>query len=71
LSLARRHQQDPLGISALDDQMGDSVGEGVGFPGPSSGDDQPRRRRRRSSGQSENSSLIDLVVVRSVSRATI
>ena len=44
----KRHQQDPAGVGALDDQMGDPVGEGVGLSGSRSCDDQQRRRRQSS-----------------------
>ncbi len=34
------HQQDSPGIGAVDDQMGDAMGEGVGLSGPSPCDHQ-------------------------------
>jgi len=36
------HQQDPAGIGAVDDMMGDPVSHGVGLPGTRPGDDQER-----------------------------
>jgi hypothetical protein len=39
----KRHQQDPAGVGAADDQMGDAVSEGVRLAGSGTGDDQQRR----------------------------
>jgi hypothetical protein len=39
----KRHQQDPAGVGAADDQMGDAVSEGVRLAGSGAGDDQQRR----------------------------
>jgi hypothetical protein len=39
----KRHQQDAARVGALDDQMGDPMGEGVGLSGSGSGNDQQRR----------------------------
>jgi hypothetical protein len=50
----KRHQQDPAGISSLNDQMGDPMGEGVGLSGPRSCDHQQRRR-----GQSAGGAVLD------------
>lgn len=36
----KRHQQDPARVGALNDQMGDPMGEGVGLSGPRSCDHQ-------------------------------
>ena len=40
-----RHQQDAAGIGAVDDQMGDAMGERVGLAGSGAGDHQQRRKR--------------------------
>ena len=41
-----RHQQDAARVGAIDDQMRDPMGEGVGLAGPGAGDDQQRASRR-------------------------
>ena len=38
-------QEDAARIGAVDDQMGDAVGEGIGLARSRSGDDQERARR--------------------------
>ena len=38
-----RHQQNPAGVGAIDDQMGDAMGEGVRLAGSGAGDDQQGR----------------------------
>ena len=40
------HQQDTARIGAVDDQMGDAMGERVGLARPRPGDDEKRSRRR-------------------------
>ena len=40
------HQQDAARIGAVDDQMRDAVGQGIGLARPRAGDDQERRSRR-------------------------
>ena len=46
----KRHQQDPPGVGAVDDQMGHPMREGVGLARPRAGDDQQRRGRQSSRG---------------------
>jgi hypothetical protein len=41
-----RHQQDATRIGAVDDQMGDTMGERVGLACPGPGDDEERPARR-------------------------
>ena len=42
-----RHQQDAARIGAVDDQMGDAMGQRVGLAGSGAGDHQQRRERAR------------------------
>ena len=44
------HQQDAAGIGAVDDQMGDPMGEGVGLAGAGAGNDEERRANVAASG---------------------
>ena len=37
-----RHQQDPTRVSAADDEVGNTVGDGIRLAGPGTGDDQQR-----------------------------
>ena len=41
----KRHQQDAARVGAVDDQMGDPMGEGVGLAGTGAGDHQQRGDR--------------------------
>ena len=50
----KRHQQDPAGVGALDDQMGYPVGEGVGLAGTRSRNDEQWCR-----GQSSRRAVLD------------
>ena len=50
----KRHQQNPAGVRALDDQVGDAMGEGVGLAGTRSGDDEQWCR-----GQSSRGTVLD------------
>jgi hypothetical protein len=50
----KRHQQDPAGVGAMDDQMGDPMGEGVGLSRSCSCNDKKRRCR-----QSPRSAVLD------------
>ena len=36
----KRHQQDAAGVGAVDDQMGDAMGQGVGLAGARAGNHQ-------------------------------
>ena len=40
----KRHQQDAPRVGAVDDQMGDAMGQRVGLAGARAGDHQERRR---------------------------
>ena len=62
----KRHQQDPARVGALDDQMGDPMGEGVGLAGSGAGDDQQRRRR-----QSSRSAVLDGAALLGIERVEV
>jgi hypothetical protein len=49
-----RHQQNPAGVRAPDDQVGDSMGEGVGLAGARSRNDE-----QRCCGQSSRGAVLD------------
>ena len=46
----KRHQQNPAGVRALDDQVGDAMGEGIGLAGTRSGNDEQWCRGQSSLG---------------------